>query len=92
MGALSKLAPTDTSAYGVAVFTLTAFPAAILVYFFLKSIYRLYFHPLSKYPGPFLAKITNAHQTLHAYRGDRHLELFRQHEKYGKSHCTLYLS
>ncbi|KAK9781653.1 hypothetical protein SCAR479_01524 [Seiridium cardinale] len=47
-------------------------------------IYRLYFHPLSKYPGPFLAKITDAYQLYHAWKGDRHLEFWRQHELYGR--------
>ncbi|KAI8962810.1 cytochrome P450 [Daldinia sp. FL1419] len=47
-------------------------------------IYRLFFHPLAKYPGPFIAKITDAYQLYHAWRGDRHLEFWRLHEKYGK--------
>jgi hypothetical protein len=46
-------------------------------------VYRLLFHPLSKYPGPFLAKITDVHQLYHAWKGDRHLEFWRMHEKYG---------
>ncbi|KAL7267192.1 hypothetical protein RUND412_010233 [Rhizina undulata] len=45
-------------------------------------IYRLYFHPLSKYPGPFLAKITSLHALYHAYRGDRHLVTYEAHKKY----------
>jgi hypothetical protein len=49
-------------------------------------VYRLFFHPLSKYPGPFLAKITDLHLTYHAWKGDRHLEFYRCHEKYGKTH------
>jgi cytochrome P450 len=46
-------------------------------------IYRVYFHPLAKYPGPFLAKITNAYQLYHAWKGDRHLEFWRLHQKHG---------
>lgn len=51
---------------------------------FAVIIYRLYFHPLAKYPGPFLAKITDAYQLYHAWKGDRHLEFWRQHEQYGR--------
>ncbi|KAH6654714.1 isotrichodermin C-15 hydroxylase [Truncatella angustata] len=47
-------------------------------------VYRLYFHPLSKYPGPLLAKITDAHQLYHAWKGDRHLEFWRQHTRHGR--------
>lgn len=46
-------------------------------------IYRVFFHPLAKYPGPFLAKITDAYQLYHAYKGDRHLEFWRLHQKHG---------
>lgn len=47
------------------------------------TIYRIYFHPLAKYPGPILAKLTDLYQTYHAWKGDRHLEFWRCHEKYG---------
>jgi cytochrome P450 len=46
-------------------------------------IYRIFFHPLAKYPGPLLAKVTDAYQLYHAYMGNRHLEFYRMHEKYG---------
>lgn len=58
--------------------------AAITTYVVSVVIYRLYFHPLAKHPGPFLAKITDAHQLYHAWKGDRHLEFWRMHETYGK--------
>jgi cytochrome P450 len=53
------------------------------LYVFAVIVYRVYFHPLAKYPGPFLAKITDAYQLYHAYMGNRHLEFYRIHEKYG---------
>ncbi|KYK57384.1 cytochrome P450 [Drechmeria coniospora] len=46
-------------------------------------VYRAVFHPLSKYPGPFLAKFTNLYSAWHAWKGDIHLDIYRCHQKYG---------
>ncbi|KAI8274564.1 Cytochrome P450 monooxygenase apf7 [Colletotrichum sp. SAR11_57] len=46
--------------------------------------YRIFFHPLAKYPGPFIAKITDGYQLYHAWKGDRHLDFHKLHSKYGK--------
>ena len=56
---------------------------ALLAYLFCLAVYRLYFHPLAKYPGPLLAKLTDLYSTYHAWKGDRHLEFWRCHERYG---------
>ncbi|KAL7271928.1 hypothetical protein RUND412_005291 [Rhizina undulata] len=47
-------------------------------------IYRIFFHPLAKYPGPFLAKITGLYGLYHAWKGDPHLANYRAHLKYGE--------
>ncbi|KAK1573706.1 cytochrome P450 [Colletotrichum navitas] len=47
-------------------------------------VYRLFFHPLAKYPGPLVAKITDGYQLYHAWNGDRHLDFYKLHNKYGK--------
>ena len=54
-------------------------------YVFLTSIYRLTLHPLSKYPGPFLAKLTDLYAVYHAYTGDLHLDMWKCHQIYGSS-------
>lgn len=41
------------------------------------------FHALRKIPGPFLARITPWVQLYHGLKGDRHLWLYAQHQKYG---------
>ncbi|PSR74949.1 cytochrome P450 [Coniella lustricola] len=46
-------------------------------------VYRIFLHPLASCPGPLLAKITDIPQVWHSYRGDRHLEFWRLHERYG---------
>ncbi len=46
-------------------------------------VYRLFFHPLARYPGPLLAKITNLYGGYHAWTGDLHIDMLRCHEKYG---------
>ncbi|GFP54894.1 hypothetical protein ACSS6W_002789 [Trichoderma asperelloides] len=53
-------------------------------YVFAIITYRIFFHPLAKYPGPVIAKVTDAYQLYYAWRGDRHLQFWRLHQKYGK--------
>ncbi|GAB7359126.1 hypothetical protein MBLNU230_g5194t1 [Neophaeotheca triangularis] len=47
------------------------------------AVYRLYFHPLAQYPGPFLARLTSWYDTYHAYIGDKHINFRQLHEQYG---------
>ena len=46
---------------------------------------RVYFHPLSKIPGPKLAALTSLYYTFHEFRGDRHFFIDKLHRKYGHS-------
>ena len=54
-----------------------------LLYLVSKAVYTVYFHALAKYPGPFLAKFTNAYAAYHGWKGDIHLDMWRCHERYG---------
>lgn len=57
--------------------------AVILTYTAGLVIYRLYFHPLAKYPGNFIDKITAWHDISFTFTGNRHLVHQALHEKYG---------
>ncbi|OAP60083.1 hypothetical protein AYL99_05085 [Fonsecaea erecta] len=59
---------------------LLATPFAFVVY---VVVYRLFFHPLAKYPGPFLAKLTTWYSAYHNYLNDVHIDILRCHELYG---------
>ncbi|KAF2793401.1 cytochrome P450 [Melanomma pulvis-pyrius CBS 109.77] len=45
--------------------------------------YRILFHPLHPYPGPFIAKLTDIYGAYHAFRRELHWITQRDHEKYG---------
>ncbi|KAL5364358.1 cytochrome P450 [Aspergillus floccosus] len=59
--------------------------ASIVVWLALRSIYRLYFHPLSKFPGPKLAAITSGYEFYYNVirRGMFIWEIERLHQQYG---------
>ncbi|GAP87074.1 putative benzoate 4-monooxygenase cytochrome P450 [Rosellinia necatrix] len=42
------------------------------------------FHPLAKYPGPFLGRWTDLYAGYHAWRGSLHTDIYRCHQKYGQ--------
>ena len=51
---------------------------------FCYCIYSLHFHPLSRFPGPFLAKLTDAYSAFRSYQGKMHIDIQECHRKYGK--------
>lgn len=53
--------------------------AALAAYTF----HQLYLHPLAKYPGPLLGRLTQWYDVYHAYIGDKHILFYHLHQKYG---------
>lgn len=49
----------------------------------LLGLYRITLHPLAKYPGNFLDKVTDWSVIIACYRGDRHLRIYEAHKKFG---------
>ncbi|KAF3482546.1 benzoate 4-monooxygenase cytochrome P450 [Arthroderma uncinatum] len=64
---------------------LTALILALFSYFVIQTIYRLYFHPLSKFPGPKLAAIGRYYEFYFSViKGGMYIwEVQRMHEEYG---------
>ncbi|KAI1272216.1 benzoate 4-monooxygenase cytochrome P450 [Xylaria sp. FL0933] len=61
--------------------------AALLVISYCLSLfgYRLLLHPLSKYPGPFVAKLTDAYGGFYSFKRNLHLRTLRDHQQYGRA-------
>ncbi|PWY79270.1 cytochrome P450 [Aspergillus heteromorphus CBS 117.55] len=59
--------------------------AGIVTYYITRTVYRLYFHPLSKIPGPKLTVITNLYELYYdVILGGRFLfQIEKMHQRYG---------
>lgn len=73
---LSVSVRLPSTAVGVAVLTVVEALSYVL--------YMTLYHPLAKYPGPVLAKLTNLYSVWHAVRGTRHSDLYELHKKHGE--------
>lgn len=60
--------------------------AAIAAAGLATAIYRLYFHPLSEFPGPKLAALTTWYEGYYdiVHRGRYLWEMEKMHKKYGE--------
>jgi hypothetical protein len=61
--------------------------SSFIVYYVSLIIYRLFFHPLAKFPGPKLAAATDLYEVYFdvVKRGMFIWEIQKMHEKYGKA-------
>ncbi len=81
--------PTDAMAMALPTFiqSLAIVAVAYVVYAGFRTIYRLFFHPLSSFPGPRLAAATESYETW--YDVFMHGEMLRHgqklHEQYGRA-------
>jgi cytochrome P450 len=62
---------------------LTFTAASVIFLALIRAFYRVYFHPLSHIPGPFLPKITTLWLHYHAYIGDEATTVHQLHAQYG---------
>ncbi|KAI0019182.1 cytochrome P450 [Xylariomycetidae sp. FL0641] len=60
-------------------------PATCLVLplFVLLAVYRVRFHPLGKYPGPLVARLSDAYAGYYALKRTLHLATFEDHLRHG---------
>lgn len=76
---------------GRTIFTLIA---AWIAYFVTVVVYRLYFSPLAKFPGPKIAAATGWYEFFYDYwlSGQYIFEIKRMHEVYGECehHMTIF--
>ncbi|KAF2261282.1 cytochrome P450 [Lojkania enalia] len=73
----------ETSIISKTTFAISLLCAEFAFYCSAVIAYRVWFHPLGKYPGPFLAKFTDWYSVYHCMRGDRHIDFYKLHCKYG---------
>jgi aspirochlorine biosynthesis cytochrome P450 monooxygenase len=50
---------------------------------FFQIVYNAYFHPLRKFPGPWLAGASKSYMAYYTVRGKKHYRIEEIHEKYG---------
>ncbi|OJD29667.1 cytochrome p450 family protein [Diplodia corticola] len=58
-------------------------PALVAIFFVFTCVYRRYFSPLAKYPGPFWASVTDLWLVWLHFQPDHHHRLVKLHNQYG---------
>ncbi|KAF1987323.1 cytochrome P450 [Aulographum hederae CBS 113979] len=57
--------------------------SGLFIYTITKTIYRLYFHPLSKFPGPIINRCSNIPASIWVLTGRLPMETKKLHDRYG---------
>jgi purine-cytosine permease-like protein len=60
---------------------LSAFILGAALFFYI--VHQRYFHPLSKFPGPYIASVTNWCKSHHVYKLDLHEAVLALHRTFG---------
>ena len=63
--------------------TMTLIGTYAMTLFFSMTIYRVFFHGLRQYPGPWLARVTKFWQVFHTLQSQNHVLLNDLQDKYG---------
>ncbi|EKG21329.1 Cytochrome P450 [Macrophomina phaseolina MS6] len=86
---ISKSLPSLPNVSGADRLSTSMLPALVLLSLLFviltKGLYNVYFHPLSKIPGPFLSAFTELVYLWYWVRGDLVKHLCSLHQKYGKT-------
>ncbi|KAI1346041.1 averantin oxidoreductase [Xylaria sp. FL0043] len=65
------------------VLSFVSIPILVIFYYAAISVYNIWLHPLSKYPGPRLAAASPLWMVLSYFHGKTPTDLLKAHEKYG---------
>lgn len=63
--------------------TMSAIVALMVISAIVYTAYQLFFSPLSRFPGPFWAKLSDFGMLLSALEGDANRHFVSLHKKYG---------
>lgn len=68
-------------------------PVLVLTWLITLTVYRRYFHPLAKFPGPMLASVTYLYEYYYDIwlEGQSTFKLKDLHEKYGRLRFAMVL-